>query len=94
MRSRCSIPSGELLFSNPAMQPTLPADAIGRALQGCCPTGIPYRTLVEETLATRLSRGPVQSQRHQRPRRSPVASDRAPGAGAAVGELQGGPTKS
>ena len=26
-------PSGELLFSNPAMQPTLPADAIGRALQ-------------------------------------------------------------
>ena len=27
-------PSGELLFSNPAMQPTLPGDAIGRALQG------------------------------------------------------------
>src|SRR5882672_1813602 len=30
-------PSGELLFSNPAMQPKLPADAIGRALQGLLP---------------------------------------------------------
>jgi len=53
-------PSGELLFSNPAMQPTLPADAIGRALQGLLPTGHPYRTIVEETLASRNSRGPVQ----------------------------------
>src|SRR5688572_9861342 len=57
-------PSGELLFSNPAMQTTLPGDAIGRALHGLLPTGHPYRTLVEETLATRRSRGPVQSQRH------------------------------
>ena len=53
-------PSGQLLFSNPAMQPTLPADATGRALQGLLPNGHPYRTLVEETLATRRSRGPVQ----------------------------------
>jgi signal transduction histidine kinase len=53
-------PSGQLLFSNPAMQPTLPADAIGRALQGLLTNGHPYRTLVEETLATRASRGPVQ----------------------------------
>jgi signal transduction histidine kinase len=52
--------SGELSFSNPAMQPTLPADAIGRALQALLPTGHSYRTLVEETLATRTSRGPVQ----------------------------------
>jgi signal transduction histidine kinase len=52
-------PSGELLFSNPAMQPTLPANAIGRALQGLLPTGHPYRTIVEETLASRKSRGPV-----------------------------------
>lgn len=52
--------SGELLFSNPAMQPTLPADAIGRALQALLPIGHSYRTLVEETLATRASRGPVQ----------------------------------
>lgn len=53
-------PSGELLFSNPAMQPTLPGDAIGRALQALLPTGHPYRTIVEETLASRKSRGPVQ----------------------------------
>jgi len=53
-------PSGELLFSNPAMQPMLPADAIGRALRGLLPDGDPYRTLVEETLATRTSRGPIQ----------------------------------
>jgi signal transduction histidine kinase/HAMP domain-containing protein len=52
-------PSGELLFSNPAMQPTFPAHAIGRALHGLLPTGHPYRTIVEETLATRKSRGPV-----------------------------------
>ncbi|HEY6361447.1 MAG TPA: ATP-binding protein [Vicinamibacterales bacterium] len=52
-------PSGELLFSNPAMEPTLPAHAIGRALQALLPTGHPYRTIVEETLATRRSRGPV-----------------------------------
>ncbi len=53
-------PQGELLFSNPAMQPTLPADAIGRALRGLLPDGDVYRTIVEETLATRTSRGPVQ----------------------------------
>ena len=57
-------PTGELLFSNPAMQHTLPADAMGRALHGLLPNGHRYRTLVEETLATRRSRGPVQSQRH------------------------------
>lgn len=56
-------PSGELLFSNPSMQTVLPADAMGRALQGLLPAGHPYRTLVEETLSTRRSRGPVQSQR-------------------------------
>jgi signal transduction histidine kinase len=53
-------PSGELLFSNPAMQPALPPDSIGRAMQGLLPVGHTYRTLVEETLATRQSRGPVQ----------------------------------
>jgi signal transduction histidine kinase len=57
-------PSGELLFSNPAMQHTLPGDAIGRVLGGLLPNGHPYRTLVEETLATRKSRGPVQIQGH------------------------------
>jgi len=58
-------PSGELLFSNPAMQAAMPSDAIGRALQGLLPIGHPYRTLVEETLSTRRSRGPVQGQRPQ-----------------------------
>jgi signal transduction histidine kinase len=53
-------PSGELLFSNPAMQQSLPPDSIGRALQALLPVGSLYRTLVEETLATRSSRGPVQ----------------------------------
>jgi signal transduction histidine kinase len=53
-------PSGELLFSNPAMQGALPPDSIGRALQALLPTGNLYRTLVEETVATRASRGPVQ----------------------------------
>ncbi len=53
-------PSGQLLFSNPAMQPALPGSAIGRALRGLLPDGHPYRTLVEETLAMRVSRGPVQ----------------------------------
>ena len=54
-------PAGELLFSNPAMQPVLPADAIGRALRGLLPLGHPYTQIVEETLATRRSRGPIQA---------------------------------
>jgi signal transduction histidine kinase len=53
-------PTGQLLFSNPAMQPLLPHAAMGRALQGLLPDAHPYRTLVEETLASRSSRGPVQ----------------------------------
>jgi len=53
-------PQGELLFSNPAMQQSLPPDSIGRALQALLPVGSPHRTVVEETLATRASRGPVQ----------------------------------
>jgi signal transduction histidine kinase len=53
-------PSGELLFSNPAMEPTLPAGSIGRAMRGLLPDGHPYRQIVEETLAERRSRGPVQ----------------------------------
>src|SRR4029434_8515006 len=56
--------SGELLFSNPAMEDTLPTEAIGRVLDGLLPIGHPYRTLVEETLATRKSRGPIQVQGH------------------------------
>jgi signal transduction histidine kinase len=57
-------PSGELLFCNPAMQHTLASDSIGHSLQALLPTGHQYRTLVEETLATRRSRGPIQIQGH------------------------------
>src|SRR5262245_34322252 len=57
-------PSGELLFSNPAMQHTLAADSIGRALQTSLSPAHPYRTRVEVALATRRSRGPVQVQGH------------------------------
>jgi signal transduction histidine kinase len=53
-------PSGELLFSNPAMQSVLPAESIGRALRGLLPDAHPFRQIVEETLAERRSRGPVQ----------------------------------
>ena len=76
-------PTGELLFSNPAMQHTLPADAMGRALHGLLPNGHPYRTLVEETLATRRSRGPVQSQRHPT---EPITVPSKGGAAAAEGK--------
>jgi len=54
-------PGGELLFANPAMQQLLPADPIGRSLRGLLPLGHPYAQIVEETLAMRRSRGPVQA---------------------------------
>jgi signal transduction histidine kinase/HAMP domain-containing protein len=54
-------PSGELLFSNPAMQAVLPAQGIGGALRALLPDAHPYRAIVEETLATRRSRGPLQA---------------------------------
>ena len=53
-------PDGELLFANPAMREALPSNALGRALRGLLADGHPYRIIVEETLATRTSRGPVQ----------------------------------
>jgi signal transduction histidine kinase len=53
-------PSGELLFSNPAMLAALPVDGIGRPLRVLLSDGHPYRAIVEETLATRRSRGPLQ----------------------------------
>ncbi|MBI2829098.1 MAG: HAMP domain-containing protein [Acidobacteria bacterium] len=53
-------PSGELLFSNPSMRPALAAEAIGRPIHALLPDAHPYRTIVEETLATRKSHGPVQ----------------------------------
>jgi signal transduction histidine kinase len=77
-------PSGELLFSNPAMQHTLPADAIGRVLEGLLPNGHPYRTLVEETLATRKSRGPIQIQGHA------TEAVSVPGRTSDTGSIRGG----
>jgi signal transduction histidine kinase/HAMP domain-containing protein len=55
-------PSGELLFSNPAMQAALPVAQIGRPLRSILPETHPYRSIVEETLASRRSRGPLQVQ--------------------------------
>jgi signal transduction histidine kinase len=53
-------PVGELLFTNPAMQATFPASSVGQPVSAQLAADHPYRTLVEETLATRRSRGPVQ----------------------------------
>ena len=54
-------PSGALLYGNPAMEALLPTNAVGQMLSSAVPTGHPFRTLVEETIATRASRGPVQA---------------------------------
>jgi signal transduction histidine kinase len=53
-------PAGELLFTNPAMQTTFPASSVGKPVSAQLAADHPYRMLVEETLATRRSRGPVQ----------------------------------
>jgi len=53
-------PAGELLFSNPAMQGTLPGAGIGQSVAALLPADHPYRALVEETLAVKRSRGPLQ----------------------------------
>ena len=52
-------PDGELLFANPAMRATLPDTPCGRSLDDVLPTGHPYRAMVEETLSSHESRGPV-----------------------------------
>ncbi len=54
-------PSGALLYGNPAMEALLPANAVGQTISSAVPTGHSFRTLVEETIATRASRGPVQA---------------------------------
>ena len=53
-------PAGELLFTNPAMQSTFASNSIGKPVSTLLAAGHSYRTLIEETLATRRSRGPVQ----------------------------------
>ena len=53
-------PSGEVIFSNPAMQGTLGAEGMGKPIATLLPANHPARTIVEETLASHQSRGPVQ----------------------------------
>jgi signal transduction histidine kinase len=53
-------PAGELIFSNPAMQATLGTDTIGKPIATLLAGGHPARTIIEETLASHQSRGPVQ----------------------------------
>jgi signal transduction histidine kinase len=52
-------PSGELLFTNPAMRTLLPAAAPGVAFDGLLDADHPLRRLAEQTLASRQSRGPL-----------------------------------
>ena len=54
-------PVGALLYSNPAMEALLPTSTVGQTLSSAVPSGHKFRTLVEETIATRASRGPVQA---------------------------------
>ena len=77
-RSRCSTRRASCSSATRRCSTTLPADAIGRVLDGLLPNGHPYRTLVEETLATRQSRGPIQIQGHPLNRCSACASATRP----------------
>jgi len=54
-------PSGDLLFSNLPMQSVFAADVVGQPLRALLPAGHPYRAIVEETLASRTSLGPVHA---------------------------------
>jgi signal transduction histidine kinase/HAMP domain-containing protein len=53
-------PSGTLLYGNPPMERLLPAGAEGKPLSASLPVNHSFRALVEETIASRTSRGPVQ----------------------------------
>jgi signal transduction histidine kinase len=69
------------------MQPMLPADAIGRSLRETLPDDHPYRAIVEETIAARKSRGPMQVRFDQVPADDgPSNASRAPVAGEDVSE--------
>jgi len=43
------------------MEELLPTNAVGQSISSAVPTGHSFRTLVEETIASRASRGPVQA---------------------------------
>jgi signal transduction histidine kinase len=52
-------PEGQVLFANAAMRSALPESSSGLALDEALQPSHPYRTLVEQALATRRSQGPV-----------------------------------
>jgi signal transduction histidine kinase len=54
-------PSGELLFANPAMLGTLPADPFGRPVDDLLPSDHPYRGLVHAATRGRATSGPVSA---------------------------------
>lgn len=54
-------PKGELLFANPAMRSLLPSGATGASLAGLVGADHPVRRLVDETLVSRQSRGPLST---------------------------------
>ena len=54
-------PRGELLFTNPAMRALLPTASTGVALNDIVAIGHPLRQLVEQTLVTHQSMGPVSA---------------------------------
>ncbi len=54
-------PDGEVLFANPAMRAALPPDALARRIDDVLPKEHPYRSIVEASLASGESRGPVSA---------------------------------
>ena len=74
-------PDGELLFANPAMREALPPESGARTVNELLPTGHPYRKLVEETLRSGQSCGPLSA---TVPRRAAAESGSA--GSAAAGE--------
>ena len=52
-------PDGRLLFANPAMRTLVPSAGVGAVLADLVPAQHPLRSIVEESLSTRQSRGPT-----------------------------------
>jgi signal transduction histidine kinase len=58
-------PRGELLFTNPAMRALLPTASSGVALNDIVAAGHPLRQLIEQTLVTGQSMGPISATFHE-----------------------------
>jgi signal transduction histidine kinase/HAMP domain-containing protein len=54
-------PAGELVFVNPAMRGTFPAEPFGQPVDELFAPGHPYRDLVHATIGERQSRGPMSA---------------------------------